>query len=250
MKFRRLLLATFAVVIVSGLAQAKSSDDLSADEVIAKADEGRIPPGPLTVETKIEDYEKDEKVHETKYKIYVGADINYSLTDTIAPERQKGRKLLMDHDSIWLYTPDVKRAVRVSLQQRLTGEISNGDLSRTNFAGDYDGEMIDKQDLDGRQAYHMMLKAKRSTVMYAKIEYWVWADDFLPAQAVFYALSGKKIKTGLYSEPKVLLGHKRISKTKFSSAVDAKRSSVMSYQNFKKATIPKSFFNKEGLGDR
>ena len=242
------LFAAISLLSQRGFAKdASTAGSPTAEEIVLKADEGRIPPGPMTIQIRIEDFEKEEKIHETKYKTYVGADLAYSMVDTLFPERSQGRKLLMDHDNLWLFTPDVKRAVRVSMQQRLTGEISNGDLSRTNFAGDYDAELLGKEQMEGHDCYHLMLKAKRPSVTYAKVEYWVTTDDFLPVKSIFFALSGKPIKSGFYSEPKMVMGHKRVSVTKFYNAIDKKRYSVLTYSDHKKATIPQSFFSKERL---
>ena len=105
-------------------------------EIIRAADLARFPEGDVSCTVLVKDYQGKELLRENTYQVFSrGAD--ESLVQTISPERLKGHKLLMKEDDLWLYTPDTKRPTRVSLQQKLTGEVANGDLSRTRFAKDY-----------------------------------------------------------------------------------------------------------------
>lgn len=41
-----------------------------------------------------------------------------------------------------MFMPDVSQPVRLSLAQRLTGQVANGDLARANFASDYHPKIL------------------------------------------------------------------------------------------------------------
>ena len=45
------------------------------------------------------------------------------------------------HD-LWIFLPTVSQPVRLSMSQRLTGQVANGDLARANFAGDYTAKLL------------------------------------------------------------------------------------------------------------
>ncbi len=40
-------------------------------------------------------------------------------------------------DDMWIYLPDTSRPVRITPLERLSGDASNGDVARTNYAVDY-----------------------------------------------------------------------------------------------------------------
>ena len=60
-----------------------------------------------------------------------------TLIKTLAPTRDRGRNLLMLQEEMWAFIPNLNRAVRVSLSQKLTGQTANGDISRMRWSGDY-----------------------------------------------------------------------------------------------------------------
>lgn len=188
------------------------------------------------------------KTQTTKYKVYDKSS-KMSRVETIFPERQSGRKLLMKDDDLWLFTPDIKRPTRVSMQQRLTGEVSNGDIARTNFAGDYEAEVQGKEKVLDQDTYHLRLKKKRADVTYSAIDFWISQKDFAPVKADFKTDSGKTLKTALYSGPKVFFGHKLYTKIEITSALNKAQKSILNFTNYKKEKFDESFFNKESLNN-
>ena len=244
----RTQLVLIASIVSALLIAPPAHAELSADEIVKKADEGRLPQGTLSFTATVVDFENSKKEHESRYHV-LNKSNDASLVETVFPERQQGRKLLMEGNSLWFYTPDIKRAARVSMQQKLTGEIANGDLVRTNFAGDYSAKIINEETVSGVVAYHLDLKAKHEGVTYSRLQYWVSKKEFLPMKAVFYAVSGKVLKTGTFSDPKLILGHKIITRMTVKDALDPKRYSVMTHSEHQRTRLPASVFSKESLGE-
>ncbi len=120
---------------------APSEAAISALELLKRADEHRSPSGDFSFVVKASEFKTKKLSKETVYKVY-SKEGRYSLIETIYPERLLGRKLLMKESSLWLYLPNVHRPTRVSMQQRLTGEVSNGDIARTNFVDDYTPKLL------------------------------------------------------------------------------------------------------------
>ncbi len=223
---------------------------LSPHEIVRRADSHRMPEGMISFLATVHEYNGSKLTHDTRYKVLSRSERREAaaLCETIYPERQRGRKLLMEKDDLWLYTPDTKRPVRVSRQQRLTGEIANGDLVSTNLQDDYDATLEGHEKIEDEPVFHLKLSANRSSVTYEKIDYWVSEKDFLPVRAIFYAVSGKALKEGVYLKPKKILGKLTITEVKFTDALNKEHQSVLIYSEQKKVNIPDQAFNKENLG--
>jgi hypothetical protein len=220
----------------------------SADALVKKADEARGPAGTFSFTVRVEDREPDSARTETAYKVY-SKDMLYTLVETVEPVRLKGRKLLMRENDLWLYLPDVKRPTRVSFQQRLSGEVSNGDLARTNFAGDYDATHSGEETVEKKACYKLSLSAKRKDVTYHSISYWVDKSNGRPVKADFFALSGKLLKTAAYSGFENVLGSSRMTDVLITDALHPARQSQLKYSNYRREKLPDAYFNKESLAE-
>lgn len=172
-------------------------------------------------------------------------DVNNTLTEQTEPERARGRKLLMKDYDIWMFTPNIKKAIRISLEQKLTGQVSNGDIARTNYAEDYDATMIeDKKDLEN---YHLDLRAKNKKVTYGRIEYVVSKKEYAPVEATFFALSGKPLKRAKFSDFKPIQGMSRSTKMIITDYIQKEKQSTLIFQDHRPEKFSDSLFNKEGL---
>lgn len=221
---------------------------LTPAEIVKRADEARCPQGSLSFTVRVTDSEGASESKETVYRVS-SRDSNNSLVETKEPERLKGRKLLMQGEDLWIYLPDLKRPTRIGFEQRLTGEVSNGDLARTNYGQDYSARLMGLDTVDGKKCYRLMLTAKRKTLPYRRIVYWVEKDTFFPVKVKFFALSGKLLKTGVYSDPQPILNKTRVTKFMIQDATHANHQSTLVYSDFKVDKFDESFFSKESLGD-
>lgn len=227
---------------------ASSHAALNPQEIIKKADIARYPDGQFSFFVKVTDRDENSDSKETVYLVHT-KDSNNSLVETKAPEKLRGRKLLMKQHDLWMFLPNLKKPTRVGFEQRLTGEVSNGDLARTNFADDYQAKIISEEKIDGALCYKLLLTATHKEAAYRRIVYWVSKDGFFPVQVNFYALSGKLLKTGKYSGIKSVLNKPRVTQLVITDALHQRRQSTLNYFNFKKASYDDTFFSKESLSD-
>lgn len=213
---------------------------------IEKADRYRSPGDSFSVSVQVTDVRGSEK-KESRYRVSVkGRDL--ALVEQTAPERLRGRKLLMRSRDLWLYSPNVSRPTRISFEQKLTGEVSNGDLMRTNFADDYDATVTGEDSVHGTKTIRLHLVAKEKGVTYHSIDYWLDRTNARPVRAVFYALSGKPMKTATYLEFKPQLGASRLVKVEIVDAIENRRKSLLTYASYKREKFDDAFFSKESLG--
>lgn len=216
---------------------------ISPDEMVQIADRFRGLKDSFSMKAKIVNVDGADK-SEAGYDVKV-RDSDASLIEQMFPIKSRGRKLLMKGSDIWLYTDQIKNPVRVSLQQKLNGEISNGDIARTNFAQDYAATFDTGS--TSKDMIALDLKAKTKGATYDRIKYWLSKKDYRPMQADFYALSGKLMKTAKYSNFKRIEGHERLTKVVVQDAQIKTRQSTIFYTNQKSQKFPESLFNKEQM---
>jgi hypothetical protein len=133
------------------------------------------------------------------------------------------------------------------LSQKLTGQVSNGDLARANFAGDYQAELIGSEVIDNREFYILDLVASRRGVTYHRVKYWVEKSSFWPYKAEFYALSKRLLKTAHYENYADLGGSVRPTRLSLQDAIGRKERSIMVYSKMVARELPDKVFTKQYL---
>jgi hypothetical protein len=103
-------------------------------------------------------------------------------------------------DDMWIYLPDTSRPVRITPLERLSGDASNGDVARTNYAADYTPVYLRREKLGEVDCHVLELTARRKGATYQRILYWVRAEDARPVRAEFYLTSGKHIKSATFDD--------------------------------------------------
>ena len=141
---------------------------------------------------------------EAKFLVYLKGN-NKTLIKVLGPKKNMGRNMLMIGENMWVYVPNIKRSVRVSLNQKLTGEAANGDISRMRWAGDYSHKIVKQS----KEEMELFLEATKPGLTYSKIRVWISASDKRPLKAEFLTLSSKVIKTATYEKYALSLGKMR-----------------------------------------
>ena len=218
---------------------------IDANQLVKKADLARAPQVQFSCDIQVNDDNGEDK-KTSVYRVFVKNE-RTSLVDQLEPQRARGRKLLLNDYDMWLYTPNMKRATRISVEQKLTGEVSNGDVARTNFSQDYDAKEVSKEKVDEKDAIKLELTAKNKDVTYRRISYWVEVSTGVPLKAQFFALSGKLLKEATYGDLKTDLGIKMVHKMVITDALKKNRTSTLNYFNYKVEKFSSAKFSKESL---
>lgn len=215
------------------------AESLDANEIVKKADLKRGL-GNVSHQFNVTITNQDNKVevYQVSFK-----DVNNSLTIQTQPERARGRKMLMKDYDIWLYMPSIKKPLRISLEQKLTGEVANGDIARTNYAEDYDATILSSE----KDVYKLELKAKNKKVTYGRIEYIVSKKDYSPIGAVFYAISGKPLKSAEFLDFKPVQGMNRSTKMVIRDFIQKSNFSTLVFSDQVEKTFNDSLFNKDRM---
>lgn len=227
-----------------------------AQELLRASDAVRNPGRPFSVKIGLTEFENGKQVDASTLVSYAraqeGSGQFASIVRFVQPARDAGKLLLRNGDDLWFYDPSTKASVRLSPQQRLMGQASNGDVVTVNLAKDYVAKIQAEEDvMDGerrsRKAYKLGLAANTPSATYATAELWVDADNSRPIKARFFAESGRLLKTVYYRRYEQQLGRDRPTETVIIDGLNPQSVTVMRFFEFATPSIPQSWFHKEYL---
>lgn len=242
------LFAVAAVLATSSSAVRPDddADDAQAKAILQKADEIRFPVRGFEVAVRIRSVEGGGSPEEREFRVYSKGNEN-TIVQTTKPAAERGQILLMKARDLWLFVPNVSQPVRLSLAQRLTGVVSNGDIARANFSGDYTAKIVGSEKIDD-DTYHVLeLTAVDRSVTYQKVKYWVRQNGGAPYKAEFYSISDRLLKTCSYENYRQLGGKIRPTRLVMIDGVKTDTKSVMDYDDMRLVDLPDKMFTKEYL---
>jgi outer membrane lipoprotein-sorting protein len=178
----------------------------------------------------------EEKLYEVSQK---GMDRTY--VEFLSP-REKGRHLLMLGDDMWVYLPDTSRPVRITPLERLSGDASNGDVARTNYASDYAPVYLRAEQLGSVECHVLELTARRKGATYQRILYWLRTEDARPVRAEFYLTSGKHIKSATFDEYAQFGGKTLLRRLTLYDEIRHNSDSQLEYSNSVARDLPDKLF--------
>lgn len=243
----RRLFVTVIVAFVSILTVpvSRAAAPLSADEIVSRADEIRSPRTDYTVGVAITSKRPGSGDRKAEYEVLVkGRD--RTVIKTLSPPADRGRTLLMLGRDLWAFLPDISKPIRISLQQRLIGEVANGDIARADFSGDYAPKLVRTDDIEKKKYFVLELIANSDEVTYGRVLYWVRVADFRPFKAEFYASSGRLLKTCSYTDYRTLANRERPSKLVIEDPL-TKGASIIEYYGMNTVDLPEKLFTKDHM---
>jgi len=220
--------------------------EYTAEQIVEKADLIRFPAEGFQVDVKITSTKPDQDPETKVYRILSKGN-DRTLLMTIAPAIDKGTILLMKDNDLWVFLPNLSQPVRLPLSAKLTGEVSNGDIARANFTGDYVPTLLGTEKIAQENYYALELKAARKGVTYNRVLYWVNQTNFRPFKAEFYSVSNRLVKTCSYQGYKESAGKVRPMSLIMIDGVTRNRRSVLDYRNMKLRELPDKVFTKQYL---
>jgi outer membrane lipoprotein-sorting protein len=226
--------------------QTVSKEDSIAREIVVKADQIRFPAEGFQVDILITNMASGRVVDTRGYRVLSKGNENTVLMVT-EPAVDRGQIMLMKGRELWVFLPNVSQPVRLSLAQRLTGQVANGDLARANFAGDYAPKLLRTERIDGEDHYVLELTAVDRTVPYHRVVYWVKQKSYFPHKAEFYSLSDRLLKTARYESFQQLAGRIRPSRLVLQDALRKGEESVLQYSGMVLRDLPDKIFTRDYL---
>lgn len=244
--YKKSLHYLFTVIFLSVTVTAAESSTELAQSILEKADQIRFPRESFQVDINITTTTPDQPADMRKYRVLSKGNEN-SVVMTTEPASERGQILLMKGRDLWIFMPDISQPIRLSMSQRLTGQVANGDLARANFAGDYNATILRTDTIDGEKYYVLELTGVDRSVTYHKVLYWIRQSNFWPYRAEFYSLSDRLLKTSRYEDFRMILGKQRPTRLVMEDALRKGEVSVLEYSEMKLRDLPDKIFTKDYL---
>lgn len=225
-------------ILVLWLAAAAPAAALDGAQILQKVDRN-LEPESYEAYRKLIDIQPDGSRKEyVLYTMKKGRDKVVVLF--LSPPGDKGRVSLRLGDNMWLYIPDVGRAIRITSLQSVTGSVfNNADILRIDYSTEYDVEAAEEQN-DG---YLLSLKAKTNEVAYDRLKMWINKELLLPVTIEAYAASGLLIKTLRFKDVKDFGGGiRRPATLETDSPLQKGYKSVMLWSGIKKGDFADEIF--------
>ena len=239
------LLTVLAMTALASVCAA-AAEERSPKEIVARADAIRFPQSAYEVDVSVRSLASGRAPDVRKYRILSKGN-DKTLVITVEPAADRGQILLMKDRDLWLYVPNLSQPIRLPLSQRLTGQVANGDLARSNFTGDYNATILRTEEVEGKPHWVLELIAAERSMTYNRLLYWVEQASCRPYKAEFYGLSGKLLKTCHYRNYIEAGGTRRPRTVVMDDALTAGSQSILDYSSFRVKDIPDKFFTKDYL---
>ena len=185
--------------LLAGLAAMVPSMAFAIDgDALLRQVDAKLQPASYEMYRKLINIEPDGKKKEfVLYTVKKGRDKMVALF--LSPASEKGRVSLRLGDNMWLYIPNVGKAIRItSLQSVVGGVFNNSDILRLDFHVEYDVTNL----TDQGETWLLELKAKTRSVAYDSLKMTVDKKTVQPLDIECIASSGMLIKTLHYSDIK------------------------------------------------
>lgn len=248
MKFVKQCCVLLALWCSAVAGQAADLNSLSAEELLAKVDAYRnFKNTAFSFDLELVSEEKDKaaKTFGMHAKIL---NSHTSLVIYREPVREQGKALLMNGRHLWFFSKMAKKPIRITPQQRLLGEASNGDVASTDFSGDYQPQFAADVKTEANQKVLQLDAKPDSLAAYHKIILWVDSTNAQPKKAEFFTESGKHLKTAYYTRFEALpaLDNKQqVVELEIHNALTEGNITRMRYSNFQTEDLQENQFRPE-----
>lgn len=205
-------------------AKAGADTSLTPEQIVLEADRRRQPA--RNVELGVSLQSQDGGSSSTaEYQVRLGGTDRGLVLATAG--KDKGQRVLMVDDGMWMKLPSSSRAIRITPLQRLLGQASYGDLGRMSWAHDYNAAFADTAD-PAAPSWHLRLTAKHPGATYTKLDVEVEKGSFRPLSARYYLPSGKLLKTATFGQPEAVgSSQAMVREVRYQDALNPRRTTLM-----------------------
>lgn len=176
-----------------------------------------------------------------------------SFSEYLAPQREKGTKMLKLEDRLWIYSPSTDRTIQLSghmLKQSVMGsDLSYEDMMENRKLTEmYHAKVVGEETIDGRKTWVLQLNAKVDDATYDSRKVWVDTERYVPLREEMYAKSGLLLKKTELKDIKKIDGRWYPTKMNYKDMLkDGKGTDFVVLEIEFDAKIPEYIFTKAAL---
>ena len=249
MKKIGLLVVVYSLMIFTN--QTYAQDNLSAKEIIIKADE-------LTRGKTNESVMKMEIIRPTwKRSVTMkswGRGMNYSMTYITSPAKDKGSVFMKRKTEMWNWMPSISRMIKIPSSMMSQGwmgsDYTNDDiLKESSIVHDYTHAIVGEEKLEGFDCYKIELTPKEdAAVIWGKVLMWIVKDKYIQVRTEFYDEDDDLIKSNFGHDFKIMDGRLIPTIIEIVPADEEGKKTVMYIQEMKfDIDLPESFFSQQKM---
>jgi hypothetical protein len=228
------------VLLLCSLLPSLSFADEQVQALLKQADAYRQQSGSVKIAVSIDSYIKDVLDKNRLYEVHSFP--NHRSLVVMQSTVEAGQMLLMLDDNYWLIMPKSSRPVRITPVQKLIGEAATGDIATLTWAGDYDGDIVERTDTQ----VTLTLQAQREGLTYERITLTVDAKTNAPIRAELFVKSGKLAKRASFTLGNMNGKMMVTAMTLIDALQDDKRTEVH-YASQAESRLPEVMFNPQYL---
>lgn len=254
---QKLIVGFVLALAFIGLAVAAQAESApSAADIVAAADRIRNPETPFRLSLSLVEYQRGRAHEPVGLVVHSKMDpVTHQYKNLVrysAPARDAGKLVLLNGGSMWFYDPASKASVRISAQQRLIGQASNGDVLTVNLAHDYTARLLGAENIEdaehqSRDTWHLELKALAPEAAYSRLETWIEKGTMRTVKSKFYSDSGRALKIAYYRRYESALGAMRPLETIIIDAVDPHLLTKVSAGDYRAEAVQDAWFQRDYL---
>lgn len=235
---------------------ASAAASPTPQQMLEAADAMRNPEGDFSVHIDLVEYRSGKQVATSALTVFSkpaeGSGQYNSLVRFQRPQRDAGKLLLRNGSDLWFYDPASSASIRISPQARLLGQASNGDVTSSNLADDYDAELLRHESIADaagtkRDCALLRLQARNTSVPYPRVDYWIDESSLRPVKAEFRTAEERLLKTAYFRRFEDHLGSERPTETVIIDALDASWITVMRASDYAAREVPQSWMQRDYL---
>ena len=220
------------------------SASISTKDILRKADQARGNIEGVTWKLAVEAEEENRINSMTLEAKARGFDF---FSETLAPPKYKGNKIIMIKSNMWFHRPGLSKPVPISKRQRLLGNAAYGDIASTNYAAQYDATEVGEETVSGEICYVFDLKAAEKNTTYDRIKYWISKERLVGIKAEYFTVSDKMFKSAVmaYGNYVTIDGKKQpfISKMIIHDELLSEKSTTLDFTEPDLGKLPDYIFN-------
>jgi len=213
----------------------------TADQILSRMDDAmNFPEGSMVLA--FQDVKAEGSGRTLEAKVLYALDEG-TLVEFLSPEREKGKRVLMIGDSMWMGSPSVSRPLRLSGKDSFMGtSFTNDDVMNFTKSDDYAARIVSST----ATGWTLELTARKKTLPYPRVVAEVGAG-YLPVLMVMYALSGQEAKRIEFFDVREFEGKKRPAVMSVTDAMTSGNKTVVTFKSIKSGAVDRARLSPAGF---
>lgn len=233
-KIQFIKFSAYILVCIIALMSMQVQQDLSAKDIVAKADEnmrGKTSQADITIKIIRATWSREMNI-----KTWTKGD-DYSIILVTSPAKEKGTVFLKRIKEVWNWIPSIERNIKLPpsmMSQSWMGtDFTNDDLVKeASSVSDYDHKLLGKETISDKDCYKIeMIPKPSAAIVWEKVIVWIDSEYFLQLKAEFYDEDGELVNIMNSSEVKEVGDRKITSKIEMFPVDKEGNSTVIIYND-------------------